>query len=47
MNKYNIEEIREKLERCRNTPLSEIDPDEVDDLKDIKINRKNLKKIEY
>ncbi len=43
MDKYNIEEIREKLERCRNISLSEINPDEVDDLKDIKISRKKSK----
>ncbi len=43
MDKYNIEEIREKLERCRNIPLSEINPDEVDDLKNIKISRKKSK----
>ncbi len=42
MDKYNIEEIREKLERCRNIPLSEINPDEVDDLKEIKISRKKI-----
>ncbi len=43
MDKYNIEEIREKLERCRNISLSEINHDEVDDLKDIKISRKKSK----
>jgi len=40
---YNIEEIKEKLERCRNIPLSEINPKEVDDLKDIKISRTKSK----
>lgn len=43
MNKYNIEKIKEKLERCKHVPLSEINPDDVDDLKDIKISRKKFK----
>lgn len=46
MNKYNIEEIKEKLERCRNIPIEEINLDDVDDLENIKISRKNVEKKE-
>ena len=41
MNKCNLEEIKEKLERCKNIPIEDINPDDVDDIKDIKISRKN------
>lgn len=46
MDKYNIEEIKEKLERCRNIPIEDINPDDVDDLEDIKTSRKNVEKKE-
>ena len=38
MNKYNIKELREKLERCKNISLDEVNPDGVDKLSSIKIN---------
>lgn len=40
MNKYNIEEIKEKLERCKNIPIEEINSDDVDNIEYIKISRK-------
>ena len=40
MNKYNIEEIKEKLERCKNIPIEDINPDDVDELTSIKIDRR-------
>lgn len=43
MDKYNIEEIKEKIERCRNIPIEDINPDDVDDLEDIKISRKKCR----
>ncbi|MDE5539529.1 MAG: hypothetical protein K2J20_03480 [Bacilli bacterium] len=43
MNKYNIKEITEKLEKFKKIPLSEINLNDVDDLKDIKISRKKCK----
>jgi len=38
MNKYNIKELREKLERCKNISLDEVNPDDVDELSSIRIN---------
>lgn len=38
MNNYNIKELREKLERCKNISLNEVNPDDVDELSSIKIN---------
>ena len=46
MNKYNLEELKEKLERCKNIPIEEINPDDVDNIEDIKISR-NVEKKEY
>ena len=43
MKKYNIKELEEKLKRCKDIDLSEIDIDEVDDLDKIKISRKKSK----
>lgn len=43
MDKYNIEEIKEKIERCRNISIEDINPDDVDDLEDIKISRKKCR----
>lgn len=40
MNKYNIEEIKEKLERCRNMKLEDVTLDDVDEITDIKIDRR-------
>lgn len=47
MNKYNLKELEEKLERCKNISIEDINLDEVDDIKDIKISRKNVEKKEY
>lgn len=38
--KYNIQELEEKLKRCRNMKLEDIALDDVDDIKDIKIDRR-------
>ena len=38
MNNYNIKELREKLEKCKNICLNEVNPDDVDELSSIKIN---------
>jgi len=46
MNKYNLEELKEKLEKCKNIPIEEINPDDVDNIEDIKISR-NVEKKEY
>jgi len=43
MNKYNLEELKENLERCKNIPIGEINPDDVDDIEDIKISRKKCR----
>ena len=40
MNKYNIEEIKEKLERCRNVDLDDVSLDDVDEISSIKIDRR-------
>lgn len=40
MNKYNIKELREKLERCRNVNLDDVKLEEVDEITDIKIDRR-------
>lgn len=38
--KYNIQELEEKLNRCKNMKLEDIALDDVDDIKDIKIDRR-------
>ena len=40
MNKYNIEELAEKLERCRNVNLDDVKLEDVDELTSIKIDRR-------
>ncbi len=40
MNKYNIEEIKETLERCKNMKLEEVTLDDVDEISSIKIDRR-------
>ena len=40
MNKYNIKELREKLERCKNISLDEVNLDDVDELSSIKYKRR-------
>ncbi len=40
MNKYNIEELREKLERCRNVNLDDVKLEDVDEITSIKIDRR-------
>ena len=39
-NKYNVQELEEKLKRCKNMKLENISLDDVDDIKDIKIDRR-------
>ena len=43
MDKYNIKELEEKLNKCKNMKLEDINSDEVDELSDIKISRKKSK----
>ena len=40
MNNYNIKELREKLEKCKNICLNEVNPDDVDEISSIKIDRR-------
>ena len=40
MKKYNIEKLREKLERCKNVSFNDITLDDVDDISTIKISKK-------
>ena len=39
-NKYNIKELEEKLERYKNMKLEDINPDDVDEIISIKIDRR-------
>ena len=39
-NKYNIKELEEKINRCNNMKLEDINPDEVDEISSIKIERR-------
>ena len=39
-NKYNIKELEEKLNRCKDMKLDDINPDDVDKLNSIKIDRR-------
>ena len=43
MKKYNIKELEEKLKRCKDIDLSEVNIGAVDDLNEIKISRKKAK----
>ena len=43
MIKYNIEELREKLERCRNVNLDDVKLVSVDEISSIKIDRRKTK----
>ena len=38
--KYNIKELEEKINRCKNMKLEDINPDDVDEFSSIKIDRK-------
>ena len=40
MDKYNIKELAEKLERCRNVNLDNVKLEDVDEITDIKIDRR-------
>ena len=40
MNKYNIEELAKKLERCRNVNLDDVKLEDVDEITSIKIDRR-------
>ena len=42
MSKYNLQEIEEKLERCRNINLEDVTLDDVDEVSSIKIDRRKL-----
>ena len=43
MNNKEIEKLAEKLERCRKISLDEVNQDEVDEITDIKIDKRKLK----
>ena len=43
MNKYNIEELAKKLERCRNVNLNDVKLEDVDEISSIKIDRRKLR----
>ena len=40
MKKYNIKELEEKLDKCKRMSIEVINSDEIDDLEDIKIDRR-------
>ena len=40
MNKYNIKELAKKLERCRNANLDDVKLEDVNEITDIKIDRR-------
>ena len=40
MNKYNIEELAKKLEHCRNVNLDDVKLEDVNEITDIKIDRR-------
>lgn len=40
MSKYDIKELKEKLERCRNINLEDVTLDDVDEISSIKIDRR-------
>ncbi|MEE0699940.1 MAG: hypothetical protein U0M66_05085 [Bacilli bacterium] len=40
MNKYNMVELKEKLEKCRNMKLEDVSLEDVDELTSIKIDRR-------
>ena len=49
-NKYNVKELEEKLDRCRNVNLGDVTLDDVDDVSSIKIDRRktsNKKILEF
>ena len=37
---YNIKELEEKINRCKNIKLEDINPDDVDEISSIKIDRR-------
>ena len=39
-NKYNVKELEEKLDRCRNVNLGDVTPDDVDEISSIKIDKR-------
>ena len=38
-NKYNVKELEEKLDRCRNVNLGDVTLDDVDEISSIKIDK--------
>ena len=43
MEKYNVNELEEKIKRCKYIEANEVNKDDVDELSDIKISRKKSK----
>lgn len=39
-NKYNVKELEEKLDRCRNVNLGDVTLDDVDEISSIKIDKR-------
>ena len=44
MKKYKIKELEEKLNKCKNMSIKDINPEEIDNLEDIKIDRRKESK---
>ena len=40
MDRYNIKELEEKIDRCKNMKLEDINPGDVDEMSSIKIDRR-------
>ena len=40
MNNYNIKDLREKLDRCKNMDLNDVSLDDVDEISSIKIDKR-------
>lgn len=47
MLKYDIDKLKEKIEKYKNMNLNDINPDDIPDIGELKIDRKKQKKKEY
>lgn len=47
MLKYDIDKLKEKIEKYKNMNLNDINPDDIPDISELKIDRKKQKKKEY
>lgn len=46
-NKYNIGELKEKINRCKNMVLDDVSLDDIDDIASIKIDKESLATKEF